>query len=613
MHNPNFGQTWIKRRIKILVFFVIVHLCSIFSISSLLTSLTFILIMVFALLPALSFNLINTKKIPLAFLNIKEFIVLMDFLCTKLKKQFKRTFDNTDFVFLGDGFLWQTKHAHLLYQFLNQQNIHNHGFEKTINAGHIHQLEKNNVDPIIFPSNFLTGHSIIFGTTGTGKTTFLILHIVQAILRHEPVIVIDPKGDHKMMEMMQKCMQLIQKENLFCCLDILDANSHTFNPLSSFEDTSEIGARIGDLLPSQGSAQSFKAYGQLAISACASLLLLQNKKITCYNLLLHVQDHNAFFEVLFIKLKKIVKELNNIDVTTYFNRLCGIKDKECTEEQSSNKKTKQTSKIPSIYNLKQFYSYLLSKQYIYHDVNIDNVLAIACMDKSFYQKVTAVVIPVLQSLCSKNLLKLISNEGISDSFLNIINKNKVLYVSLHCLQNAIVGGNLGKILLSDLCSCAGFIYHQRQQNKRINIFLDESSELVNESLVQLLNKSRGANFAITLATQTFADLVKRSGSNDSAMQILGNCNNLYSLRCTDAQSADYIAEHLIKTQKINKGSALTYVKEEGTIKTSVTQNLSISDCPIFSADAIKTLPNFEFICKLANGALYKGIMPFLTD
>lgn len=69
-----------------------------------------------------------------------------------------------------------------------------------------------------------------------------------------------------------------------------------------------------------------------------------------------------------------------------------------------------------------------------------------------------------------------------------------------------------------------------KQRRKVSIFIDEASEVVNEALLQLLNKARGADFSITIATQTFSDLAKRCGSKDAAMQLIGNCNTMYALR-----------------------------------------------------------------------------------
>lgn len=48
------------------------------------------------------------------------------------------------------------------------------------------------------PLKHTEGHSLIVGTTGSGKTRMFDILISQAILRGEAVIIIDPKGDKEM-------------------------------------------------------------------------------------------------------------------------------------------------------------------------------------------------------------------------------------------------------------------------------------------------------------------------------------------------------------------------------------------------------------------------------
>lgn len=645
----------------VLVFMLINLMCSKDLYSSLVV-LIFDAVLVFYLKDQIVLAFLHKSTTSLECINLAKLEKILKYTAHTLSKKYKKTLTNKDFVYLGDGFLWQAKHARALYDKLNIGLSLEDSFSERFGSKDIHAIEYFNQQNLICATKILNGHSIIFGTTGTGKTSFLILHIMQAILRHETVIVIDPKGDQKLCSMMQQCATKSLRADHFIHLDVLD-DSTLFNPLSSYVDTSEIGSRIGQLLPGEGSAQSFKAFSEMAVSACASLLNLTNKKITLYNLLMHIQDHDLFLQSVNNYLKTYLKELDNKDLMLYYNRICGISDQDTQEQTNlasdlqrakdfltkhnvdfdaealnidnytkeanandnkaskntkatkSSKTTKKTTKStgPSLHNIKKFYQYAIEKGYMTHNIDLNNVLAVASLDKGYYQKVTAAIIPLLQSLCSSNLVKSLSSNLPSPSFRDVICQNKIIYIALHCLQNATVGGNLGKLLVSDLASCAGILYANSMSLQRVNIFLDEASELVNESLTQLLNKSRGANFALTIATQTFGDLVKRAGSHEAAMQILGNCNNLYSLRCSDVQSAEYIAKHLISTQKANLSSALTYTQQQGKLNNSLTRQISFSDCPIFSQDAIKLLPNFEFICKLADGSFYKGIMPLMLE
>ena len=153
------------------------------------------------------------------------------------------------------------------------------------------------------------------------------------------------------------------------------------------------------------------------------------------------------------------------------------------------------------------------------------------------------------------------------------------------------------------------------KRRKVSIFIDEASEVVNEALLQLLNKARGADFSITIATQTFSDLAKRCGSKDAAMQLIGNCNTMYALRVKDEETASVITSSLpnttFYTKNISTGTMSDTYKENYKDSASISANTYIDR--IFPASALMELPNFEYVAKLSDGRFVKGVIPILTD
>lgn len=153
------------------------------------------------------------------------------------------------------------------------------------------------------------------------------------------------------------------------------------------------------------------------------------------------------------------------------------------------------------------------------------------------------------------------------------------------------------------------------KRRKVSIFIDEASEVVNEALLQLLNKARGADFSITIATQTFSDLAKRCGSKDAAMQLIGNCNTMYSLRVKDEETASVITSSLpnttFYTKNISTGTMSDTYKENYKDSASISANTYIDR--IFPSSALMELPNFEYVAKLSDGRFVKGVIPILTD
>ena len=382
------------------------------------------------------------------------------------------------------------------------------------------------------------------------------------------------------------------------------------------------------------------------------------------------------------------------------------------------------------------------------DPEFEKLVFMTVKDQSFFERTTASIKTVLNTLNSYNLKQVLSKSPDQTDFSDIYQKNKVFYCALHSMSNATLSSYVGKLLLSDLSSFADHIYSMDEdlhalnnhnsnnklrhaddlfskvgsafnfadefkdnsfddngfnstpdnrtekdlkhsdalfskelysdhtdpdakaaleltrelvnleevdafiedkkaekaqkalrhkarnpefdkvmsilqapkfdkvkQRRKVSIFIDEASEVVNEALLQLLNKARGADFSITIATQTFSDLAKRCGSKDAAMQLIGNCNTMYALRVKDEQTAEVITSSLpnttFYTKNISTGTMSDTYKENYKDSASMSANTYIDR--IFPASALMDLPNFEYVAKLSDGRFVKGVIPILTD
>lgn len=390
-----------------------------------------------------------------------------------------------------------------------------------------------------------------------------------------------------------------------------------------------------------------------------------------------------------------------------------------------------------------YYKYLKQHSNLDIDPEFEKLISMTVKEQSFFEKTTASIKTVLNTLNSYNLKQILSKSPTQTDFSDIYQKNKVFYCALHSMSNATLSSYVGKLLLSDLSSFADHIYSMDEnlhalnnhsandklrhaddlfskvgstfnsaddfkdngfndnsdsrsahdlkhsdvlfskelysehtdpdakaaleltcelvnleevnsfiedkkaekaqkalryksrnpdfdkvmsilqapkfdkvkQRRKVSIFIDEASEVVNEALLQLLNKARGADFSITIATQTFSDLAKRCGSKDAAMQLIGNCNTMYALRVKDEETASVITSSLpnttFYTKNISTGTMSDTYKENYKDSASISANTYIDR--IFPASALMELPNFEYVAKLSDGRFVKGVIPILTD
>ena len=224
---------------------------------------------------------------------------------------------------------------------------------------------------------------------------------------------------------------------------------------------------------------------------------------------------------------------------------------------------------------------------------------------------------LLNALSQNGFDRILNSKKDSVDLKQIYKESGILYVSLGSLVNRLRAVSVGKLLLSELTSLSSLIYNKDESvcssiDKRVNIFVDEAGEIITPELVMLLNKSRGANFALTLATQSYADLCMDAGEY-TASKILDNCNNLICCRVNSEQTAMLISRLTGNSRKNVHSRGYSQSSDNENLLSGFNQSHSVrdADCALFPYDAIMRLPNFEYIAKLSDGRLIKGVFPYL--
>ena len=174
-------------------------------------------------------------------------------------------------------------------------------------------------------------------------------------------------------------------------------------------------------------------------------------------------------------------------------------------------------------------------------------------NREHYQKITANLLPILSMLTSGDLGRSLSPDPFdADDTRPIMNFEKieraghVLYMCLDSLPDPSVASAIGALALADLAARAGMRYNLGSY-RRISLFVDEVSNVINQPLIEILNKGAEGGIFTTCAMQTLADLAKRLGSEDAARMALGNLNNLIALRTKDRPTQDFVVETFGKT------------------------------------------------------------------
>ena len=168
----------------------------------------------------------------------------------------------TNQLWLGTGFQWTDIEAVKMHALMGGGVAQQLGREASQKDGAywLHALgpEKNN----LIDMSLLDGHTLITGTTRVGKTRAFDLLITQAIARGEPVIIIDPKGDHGLAENARKACELMGQPERFVYFHPAHPDkSASIDPLCNWNRKTELASRVAALIPSETGADPFTAFG----------------------------------------------------------------------------------------------------------------------------------------------------------------------------------------------------------------------------------------------------------------------------------------------------------------------------------------------------------------
>jgi conjugal transfer pilus assembly protein TraD len=254
---------------------------------------------------------------------------------------------------------------------------------------------------------------------------------------------------------------------------------------------------------------------------------------------------------------------------------------------------------------------------------IEALIAMAMHSKEHYSKMIQVLEPLLEMLGSDEVGKLLSpdpadlsdNRQIWDSR-RIIDDKCVLYIGLDSLSNSIIGSAIGSIILADLASVAGAIYNAGKKED-VFLFVDEAGEVVNEQLVQILNKAGGAGFKSFLACQTIADFEARMGSSAKAKQVLGNLNNAIVLRLRDTDTAEWVSNSfgttMIRRENVSHSTGSESSSSFTEFKGTTNRSLQTTESALVDPSLFLRLPAMNYFAYLAGSTLYKGRVPLIEE
>ena len=216
---------------------------------------------------------------------------------------------------------------------------------------------------------------LVLGSPGEGKSRFLELLLWQVVRSGDIVVILDPKGDSRLMDVAyQAAVENGRGDAFRLVAPPWPKASAAYNPLANFSTPSEIADRlIGIFPPTSGDGESFRGFQWGAIAAVAQGLYIAGLPMTIARVLQYLRDpEELFHEVVQRRFPDLASE--------------GIR------------------------KARQRYATLLASGSFERRPELDDLLHYMELDPTYYGKMTGSLLPQLERLASGVKRDLLSPE-----------------------------------------------------------------------------------------------------------------------------------------------------------------------------------------------------------
>ena len=534
-------------------------------------------------------------------------------------REVERVTDDLKSVYLGQGFEWQPVHSQRLYE-LAKIDYRDHLVspvlltllryradpqpDAEIGLPYIHGVEPQEA-AVSRPLQNFEGGTLLVGTTQSGKGVALATLITQAVRRGDVVIVIDPKNSHRLRRVVQWACERYRDPDTF--LEFHPAFPEkgvrldfTFN----WQKPTEVSSRIQAIMPPD-TAGAFSAFGWDAVNVVVQGLVELEERPNLLRLTRYIEG--GIEPILLATLRRHYATLLGPGwrETPDMRRLL-------QEPQRTGQRRPSEATTAELMALVSFYE--LHVPEAQRTKTIDAQVRTFRHDREHYQKITANLLPVLSMLTSGDLGRTLSPDPFDAADTRpIMNLEKieqaghVLYLCVDALPDPSVASAIGALALADLAARAGMRYNLGA-HRRIALFVDEVSNVINLPLIEILNKGAEGGIHTTCAMQTLADLARRLGSQDAARMVLGNLNNLIALRTKDGPTQEFVVETFGRTaiHSVRVGMSHGADVHLGDFSSTYSTQLAESFEEAVPADILGKLPNLHYFASVSGGRRIKG-------
>lgn len=477
--------------------------------------------------------------------------------------------------------------------------------------------------PVDIPFSSMGAGMLIVGTTQSGKGVVLGGLVSQAILRGDCVIVIDPKFSARLWRAVEGACRAAGRPEPLLFHPAMPERSVRLDLLGDFQRATEIASRLKTIIGEDAGEFADLSWAAAHVIVEALLFLGRRPTLAAIDSVLRSGLEPVIDQVLaraFVlgeredwRAEMLEKKAALLSEADRPGRGPGLTDKDA--ERIVLAQLWEDSRADPGFCAKAGAE----------TVSLVEKLLAECepQQRAMTLKVTGSLRTVLTKLTAGELRGLLSPEPGDDgddrpvaTLSKVVKGGLVLYVGLDALTDATIAEAVGMLLLAGLSSLAGELYNDGRSGEKavpISLFVDETANVINRPLVELLNKGREAGIQATCAMQTTADLEAMLGSRAKALQALGNLNTCLALRTIDPGTQQFVAELFGRTLGERSGRTASLAREPGVwggMRSAAGATVASTETPLVDAARLKDLPNGEFFLS-AGGRLYKSRAPIL--
>lgn len=468
--------------------------------------------------------------------------------------------------------------------------------------------------PQYFPLTDAKGNTLITGTTRSGKTVLFRVLTSQIIRREETLILVDPKGDLDLRDLM---LEIAKEEgrmdDLVFFHPAYPEYCHRIDPFANYEQPSQLASRVVPLIPSSSAnGDSFTQFAWGVMESIASAMDMLDIRPSLMSLrgVIDKGPDQLLYDC-------IIKHCKQVKIQDYKGQIAAY-------EGAVGKQAARMGSTSRVLAAATFYKEIVKE--IKANSAIDGLLSFYEHDREHASKMLVSLDPVLKSLTTGPLASLLSPDPNDKddkrpitSFDEIVKRKGICYIGLNSMADAEVAKSIASIFMSDLVAQAAQRYSHGSEDEAhpIYLFMDEASNALNNPVIELLNKGAGAGFRIFAATQTVPDFEAALGAVSLKDKSMGNFNNFITLRIMDKQTREFIsyqmgdanirtAQHNQTTQSLGSDhNPLLYTTGYGARTTDD------GSAKLIPESILNKLPDLECIANISAGKTIKVRLPLL--